>query len=288
MSRHRQLNVFEKKQFRKFAETNIKNNYILQLSIHYPFYQIFLPIIYTILLGIIIFTYKTFASVVIGIILGFITLQISFIFNHMWAHGLMLEYDAWTIGDRRTKNLSSVIFYAFYHHHHTKKDNWMPELSYYNKDGAWNVATSHWESFSMLTSKTMILLFILTGLIPHIITPFLLGYELGVFFLPMAHDWVHLKTSSNYYLQYIFYLLELLGLFASHKDHLQHHIYDHATVYQSFSSSGIYISSFDKYINKIWDSAYNSENTVKILMIYYEYISVLTTFVSLTIIYMIS
>ena len=89
---------------------------------------------------------------------------------------------------------------------------------------------------------------------PSITAPYLFGYKLGVILLPISHDWVHLKKSNVFGMYYIFKPLEMLGIFAGAKDHRKHHDYTHETVYQSFSSSGIYTAFFDKYIDNIWNN----------------------------------
>ena len=89
---------------------------------------------------------------------------------------------------------------------------------------------------------------------PSIFAPYLLGYEIGVFFLPIAHDWVHLKTVGK--MKYILYPLEKLGFIANKKDHHRHHNYSNETVYQSFSSSGLYLHKLDNVFDKLWNFAF--------------------------------
>ena len=94
---------------------------------------------------------------------------------------------------------------------------------------------------------------------------YLLGYELGAFLLPISHDWVHLRSSPQYGVYYILKTLEMIGIFATREDHKSHHNYEHRTVYQGFTSSGLYSKTFDKYINRLWISIhdYCKENNIE-------------------------
>ena len=194
---------------------------------------------------------------------GIISIQINFIFQHIYAHALMLYYDRWAPNVHSMQDIPIVLFYAFYHHHHSKDDNWAPHLSYYNATGARDVAVSHWNSFFISSTE-----FPFGRILPKIFLPimiyyspryviYLLGYELGAFLLPISHDWVHLRSSPQYGVYYVLKSLEVIGIFATKDDHKSHHKYDHRTVYQGFTSSGLYSKVFDDYVNKLWDSIYD-------------------------------
>jgi hypothetical protein len=203
---------------------------------------------------------------IFGFVWGFALIQLYFIFSHMWAHALMLEYPMWCVREMDAKiyNLPIVMLYAFYHHHHTKDDNWMHDtMSYHDYRGAIATAYAHWNSFSLLTSDYLIsgwlmkifLVYMLYSY-PIYFTPFLLGHEIGVFLLPISHDWVHERKSGRFGFYYLFKPLEMLGIFATKSDHIRHHDYDHAHVYQSFSSSGIYFPTLDKITDRMWNASF--------------------------------
>ncbi len=185
----------------------------------------------------------------------------------MWAHSLMLEYGLWNV-DQMPKSIGqipSVMFYAFYHHHHTKEDDWMAEiLSYGTKAGAFANAVSHWESFSLFTLEYPIpgifaKLFVLLNLFyyPAAVAPFFLGYEIGVILLPVSHDWVHERKAASFGIYYLIRPLETIGLFATRADHRNHHDHTCRTVYQGFTSSGLYSARFDKILDDFWNYTFD-------------------------------
>jgi hypothetical protein len=51
---------------------------------------------------------------------------------------------------------------------------------------------------------------------------------------------------------------ERAGLLATKADHHPHHVHDHPTVYQSFTSSGIFSRRLDTVVNGLWNSAVNA------------------------------
>jgi hypothetical protein len=161
--------------------------------------------------------------------------------------------------------LSSVMFYAFYHHRHEPNDDWNKnELSFGSLPGAIGTAVSHWESFSLLTasfvSKILILMYLIRSI--KLFAPFFLGYEIGVILLPIEHDWVHYRKSCSIGTPayYLFQCLEFIGIFATKEDHLRHHKHDHSTVYQGFTSSGLYSKHLDKLADTLWNYLFDKAN----------------------------
>ena len=293
---HRDLTEYERIDFKLATKHNIENNYFMSLIKKNRYYALLFPIINILLLTLSILSQQSILLSILGLVLGLLSIQTVFVTTHMWAHGLMLEYDAWKVCHPRMKGLPSVVFYAFYHHHHSKADNWFPELSYYVDDNL--IMESHWESFSLFTSNFPISRWINIPSImymlfyyPSITAPYLFGYELGVILLPISHDWVHLKKSNAFGMYYIFKPLEMLGLFASVKDHKKHHNYTHETIYQSFSSSGIYTAFFDRYIDNIWNNIMKGCNKQKPFDKLWKYVMMVTPSViigSLTLLYITS
>lgn len=263
--KHKVLNDEERQKFIALFRHNIKNNALMTHIILNKLYALIFFVIIVSLLIISITTSKSVMGFLGGLILGIIAIQINFVFSHLWAHALMLEYSLWDVEQMPKKlgQIPAVMFYAFYHHHHTKQDDWMKEELSYNTDcGAFMVAVAHWESFSLITSfypinHILSKLFVFGNLIlfPTQTTSFFLGYELGAILLPISHAWVHDKRVSKY-LYYPLKLLEVIGIFATKQDHVRHHIYSTPTVYQGFTSSGIYSPIFDKFIDKIWDNTF--------------------------------
>lgn len=187
--------------------------------------------------------------------LGIIALQIIFVATHMEAHSLFLEYEQHVPGNIRLPNWV-VYYYAFYHHHHTMGDNWAPFLSYHNPQGARNVAAAHWASFSMLTSRRILIVIAFGYMFPPSLAYFA-GYEIGCLLLPFAHKWQHIPPEKHDIISRIlFTFLEKIGLLANHDDHEAHHKHNHPTVYQDFSSSGLYAKWIDPLLNKSWDWAF--------------------------------
>jgi hypothetical protein len=250
---HRDLTPKEREKFIQLYELN-KNNQIYPRTCVY-----LLPLIYSYLI------YRSLEAnllqIILGFVLGLFGIQIHFILTHMWNHGLMLEYDVWTVETRWMHWIPSVVFYAFYHHHHTRSDDWAPALSYY-KTGANNIVRSHWESFSIFCLSPFSAILALFGIYYYPqFAPYVLGFEIGMILLPLAHDWVHLRKSRAYGLNYLFHPLEMMGIFATREDHSAHHNHNHPTVYQGFSSSGIYARHIDRIFNWMWDFAfYNFEH----------------------------
>jgi hypothetical protein len=164
--------------------------------------------------------------------------------------------------------LPIVMYYAFYHHHHTKTDHWLHDTLKYDKV---QTLYAHWNSFSLFTchypiNGILIKLFILYNMCYYFdkTIAFFLGYEIGVFLLPISHDWVHERRCGVFGVHYLLKPLEKLGVFATKQDHYTHHKYDHPCVYQNFTSSGIYLKPFDKIIDKLWNVFYDYSNKYKI------------------------
>lgn len=189
-------------------------------------------------------------------LLGILSLQVVFVTTHMEAHAMFLEYDAHRLNDSRI-NFDIVYWFAFYHHHHNSKDDWAPELSYHNPKGTNAVVSAHWYSYSLFSKfqRSVFTAFVCLC-IPNM-TWMLIGYELAVFLLPMAHGWQHIDRNRFGPLKPIISLLAKIGIIADRHDHEGHHQYDGPTVYKKFSSSGPHLVSIDQYLDKKWDEAFN-------------------------------
>jgi len=188
---------------------------------------------------------------------GLLYLQIYFVATHIEAHSKFLEYDNHIPGNKRCTYLP-VYYYAFYHHHHFEKDNhdnWAPQLSYHNTDGLRSILTAHWYSYTKLASQEMILLAVMAYLCPSSCM-LLFGYELGVFLLPIANGYQHVKEEEFGILRLPVRYLARMNIIANKREHKGHHIHNHPTVYQDFSPSGIYMNSIDKFVNSMWDYLY--------------------------------
>jgi hypothetical protein len=189
-------------------------------------------------------------------ILGIVALQIIFISSHINAHALFLEYENHVPKNSRMSN-NIVYYYAFYHHHHTAFNNWAEFLSYYNDKGENNIAVAHWVSYSMVASFRVLIVLMFSYFNPLTLVYFS-GYEIATILLPFAHKWQHIShNKENIFIKYIFSIFQLLGIVANIEDHKKHHMHNWPTVYQDFSSSGLYIKYIDKLLNKLWDSAFN-------------------------------
>lgn len=175
-----------------------------------------------------------------------------------------------------------VSFYAFYHHHHSINDNWLPPLSYHdsvkNPYGTHYILLAHWYSFSFFNIIGKFPVTLLTVMAACYYAPFyclagFLGYELGQFFIPVFHGYghrvehqilsinkqktmpLHLMKKINVGFNHcLLFLMNKLHLLATPKQHAIHHKSYHTTpyVYRSFSSSGIYFSSLDKLLDKLY------------------------------------
>lgn len=219
---------------------------------------------------------------------GFLSSQVLFAIFHTRIHTLFLEYDEWHKGSHNRVMLTPIVsFYAFYHHHHSKKDNWLPELSYYeskdNPNGTKYIVLSHWYSFSffyIVFNIPYVIFFILIAsyLSPYYSLAAFLGYEVGQFCIPVFHSYGHRVahqvlggkeniTSKNTFLKQaldmfnggLFYIMKGLGLLATPKQHARHHASYNSTqyVYRSFSSSGIYSALLDKWLDDYYVWSFN-------------------------------
>jgi len=271
--KHRYLSDQEKIDFMELFSENIKQNFVMKhIFLNRSLSLLFLLLI--VLLGIVtIFTCENIMLTIIGIVFGVLSIQINFIVSHLWAHSLMLEYQLWNTKNmfKYVGQIPSVMFYAFYHHHHTKTDDWSKNaLSFNSFDGAFMVAVSHWESFSLFTSFYPIpgilsKLFVIVSLwlFPSTMAGFIFGYEFGVILLPVSHDWVHDKKACAYGIRYFLEMLEFIGIFATQKDHIRHHVYHTPYVYQGFTSSGLYWARMDKFVDNIWNYVFDWCNNNK-------------------------
>jgi hypothetical protein len=191
------------------------------------------------------------------VFLGMLSLQIEFVTTHMDAHAMFLEYDAHQLKHPRI-TFDIVYWFAFYHHHHNYADNWAPELSYHNPSGTDAVVSSHWYSYSLCSQLDRLMLTAFICLCIPNLSWMLVGYELAVFLLPMAHGWQHIDRNRMGPLKPLLVVLAKVGIIADRHDHEGHHQYDHPTVYKNFSSSGLYLVSVDQYLDRKWDEAFQA------------------------------
>jgi hypothetical protein len=237
------------------------------------FYALIYPFIIVGLFILSLWCHKGVIHTILSIGLGLLSIQLNFIASHVWAHALMLEYHLWNINKmiKSAGQIPSVVFFAFYHHHTSPSDNWMSE-TFSGKDLGPNsmTAIAHWNSFSSFTMdfpfSVRLPMFICLCVFPSETMVYFLAYEIGVFLLPISHDWVHKRCAAKYGLYYLLNILEIIGLFASKSDHERHHNHDHPAVYQGFTSSGLYSSTLDRHVDAIWNFAYDIANQYKIPM----------------------
>ncbi|KAL0490009.1 hypothetical protein AKO1_006703 [Acrasis kona] len=189
---------------------------------------------------------------------GMVALQLLFVSSHTASHAMFLEYENIKLDNERWSEQHPIFYYAFYHHHHSFKNNWFPELSYHNPKGTINVVAAHWDGYSLLAKKERIMIVLFFMLLNPICGLFFFGYELGALLLPYAHLWQHISHSRMAVFEYILRICEKCGLIANGADHHRHHNHNHDTVYQDFSSSGIYMKHIDDWINYLWDCAFKT------------------------------
>ncbi|AYV81543.1 MAG: hypothetical protein Harvfovirus40_6 [Harvfovirus sp.] len=176
--------------------------------------------------------------------------------NHCLSHAAFLEYETYIIGNPRGLK-DPIHYYADYHHHHTAADNWAPQLSYHNDQGSRNIIAAHWAGFTLFNSPKIIIFALVCYSHPRTLLYFS-GYEIGALILPIAHGWQHIaheKVPKAF--RMLFHLFEFLGIVANKDDHGSHHNHNHRTVYQNFTSSGIYNKRLDSAVDKFWDWAYD-------------------------------
>lgn len=195
---------------------------------------------------------------------GLLGLQIIFVASHIKSHALFLEYDQHRPHNKKTSCQRPVYFYAFYHHHHSATDDWAKFMSYHTTDqtlsyhsGSRNIITAHWHGFSLISSKIIFLVLLGIYVEPKLVF-FFYGYEVGTLLLPFAHGWQHISKKRFGQMRRVMEALEKFGLIANRKAHDKHHEYDIPSVYQDFSSSGIYAKPIDDCLNKYWNMIYHT------------------------------
>jgi len=262
---HRELNKDEQQDLLNLYYYICDNDYIMKKMLVNKKWALLFPYIIIFLTILMITTCKNIMLSIFAIILGLLSIQLNFIFSHMYVHALMLVYSLWNetminiVG-----NIPPVVVTAFYHHHN--EGDWAKGiLSYTTPDGAFYVMVSHWVSFSLFTSYfpingILLKLFILINLVlyPAETSGFFLGYEFGAMLLPISHAWVHnkIKVSNEKILYYSLKFLEYIGIFATKEDHKEHHNYSGEYVYTSFTSSGLYSVILDNYVTNIWNYSF--------------------------------
>lgn len=254
--KHKILTSYERQQFLELYKEKRNQNLLFRILCSSNLY------FYTWVAGIFVFFcvncnnyFNNILLNTVSFIFGILSLQILFVVSHMSAHALFLEYENHVPKNKRMSN-SIVYYFAFYHHHHTEHDNWAPEMSYYNNIGYWNIIAAHWNTYSFVFSKSLLLVLLVGRYYNHMFY-FFAGYELAVIILPYAHLWQHIKHNKfGIIVRSLFNILESIGIVANTHDHHYHHVYTIPTVYHDFSSSGIYAKLFDSVLNKIWDKCY--------------------------------
>jgi hypothetical protein len=289
---HKYLSDEEKNDFVELFKDNVKNNPLVTLTFKYPIVAIIFPLI---IIALLYFTIINCTNIFITLIfsaLGILSIQLTFIMSHMWAHALMLEYDLWNVDGipKLFGQIPSVIFYAFYHHHHKPGDFWMrAPLGHSVKMDSFATAFTHWESFSLFTQNypfnhIFLKLYLIYNLMYNPISiPFILGYEIGVFLLPISHDWVHERKSGAFGTNYFLKPLEMIGIFATKEEHKRHHEVNHRTVYQGFTSSGLYSKRFDGIVDNVWNYVHDKYGKFEYGMceVFYWLFMIVFTFVLL-------
>lgn len=260
MSRYKHLLLTEEEQdkFIELYKDNISKNFLVSLFLRYHWIAIIYPIIVSVLFYL---TPLTFNNILLFLI-GFMMITVKFGIAHMWAHSLMMEYDLWNVKKmpKIFGNISSVIFYAFDHHHRqNSSDLWMAEkLGHSQLTNTFATLFTHWESFSLFTQTypfkyfDKFLLSLILYYKPTTIA-YILGHEVGVLFIPIAHDFCHFQYANKFGAKYLLKPLEYIGILANRQIHQTHHDHNHEYVYQSFFSSGIYCSWVDRLGDWIWN-----------------------------------
>lgn len=270
---HRFLTDLEKSRFTTLFQYNISRNILLSAYYTFPVIIVLFPILWVYLLYTSLSTSVTPPAITF-FLCGFCALKLKFDFAHMFAHGLMLDYNLWNVKSMSDAfgDIASVIFPAFNHHHEDgsfwlRKRMFLSNVEYYSL-----IVFTHWESFSIFTqvypfgttfsivSKILLVWCLKSN--PNNILPFVLGHEFGVFLLPFSHDWVHARYISRF-CYYPFKFLEILGIFATKEKHSIHHDHTHEFVYRSFSSSGIYSESLDKHLDELWEETHKKSRGLK-------------------------
>lgn len=203
----------------------------------------------------------------IATVVGIIAAQITFAIDHTFAHLAFLHYDFWQQDHPMAKSMLPVMYYAFYHHHHTVLDDWGSDTWSATSSWMWSrsnarrgVVASHWHAYcSMFKFDYLLLatLFLLALRLP-VLASLCIGREIGALFIVAGHGWAHRWL----YIQRIpcFRSLErwmaAFGGFADIQTHKRHHRHNHPTVYQSFTSSGLYSRTLDKLFDRLWDRLY--------------------------------
>jgi hypothetical protein len=275
--KHRYLTEVEQQKFKDLYDEVFKNDTFMSLIHRDLRWIIIYPAIIAFLLTGTIMIEQHFFFKICCFFCGLVSIQLHFVVSHMWAHSLMLEYSLWTIDEmiKKVGMISTVTFHAFYHHHNSQIHNWwnalpsdniIKEGKYVQKSGPFSVAIAHWVSFSLFTmnypTKPLVAFYVMSIIYIFPITfPFFLGYEFGVLLLPISHDWVHQRIAARGPLYYFLLFLEKIGIIATKEDHATHHTYNHPTVYQGFTSSGIYSKFFDNIFDGIWDKAFYYSQT---------------------------
>jgi hypothetical protein len=202
---------------------------------------------------------------IIYFVFGVLQFQLVFVITHMTAHAeFLLEYN-------RTEDepIKTVVYYpAFYHHHHHrggKKSDWFRHLSYHEypgeTNGSINIVCAHWCSYSALRQRItyviMAMILVATRQIPTSFVWLLMGYELGVVLLPIAHGSQHIPLRRFGALAPMIQFFQYVGIFATPEEHQRHHESGpHGAM--DFSSSGLYSKWLDEQFNKVWDWAVES------------------------------
>jgi hypothetical protein len=189
------------------------------------------------------------------LLLGVFALQVIFIAAHFESHALFFDYEDHVPGSRLVDR-TTVYFAAFLHHHMSMRQPWFPRFAYSNSEGYNNIAIAHWVSFSVLFGP-LVWLPAALALLNSKTLWFFLGYEIGAYLLPYAHGFQHAAAEKmGAFPLLLMRTLCALGLVASPEAHRRHHDNRHRTVYQDFSSSGLYLRALDDVVNKAWDAFY--------------------------------
>lgn len=185
--------------------------------------------------------------------LGIIALQVMFVLTHMQSHALFLEYDEHHVGSERVSSQPPIYFFAFVHHHQPKLCR--DDMSGETLKSIRHIIGAHFHGFTITRYPPVLISMLILNYLSPLVVFYYAGYEIAALLLGYAHIWQHKpKSFWNPVFRCIMNGLSSIGFIATARDHDSHHHHNHPTVYQDFSSSGLYMKRLDKWLNThIWD-----------------------------------
>lgn len=207
MSMKGNTNNFDAKKFKELYDLIFQSNFISTIHQDIRKILIFPLIILILVIDTYLIDFEPHIKV-LAIICGFFSVHLNFIISHMWIHTLMFHYEMWSI-EEMIKNIgmiSPIFFHEFYRHHHKNNENLLEWDSlpthhlitgpHSFTSGPLSIIISHWVSFSLFLStypfSVYPIVFTVWFIYPTI-TPYFLGYEIGVLLLPFYIDMTFFK-----------------------------------------------------------------------------------------------